>query len=53
MKELKRINAYIPVKLYNRVKQYADDNMLNLTSAYIMLLNQELNNYERKNKRCL
>lgn len=47
MKELKRINANIPIKLYNRVKNYANENMLNLTSAYIMLLNQALNNYEK------
>lgn len=46
-KETKRINANIPVKLYNRVKKYANENMLNLTSAYITLLNQALNNYER------
>ena len=37
--EVKRINANIPVKLAKRVEDYANENMLNLTSAYITLLN--------------
>lgn len=44
--EVKRINANIPIKLAKRVEEYANENMLNLTSAYITLLNQALNNYE-------
>lgn len=44
--EVKRINANIPVKLAKRVEDYANENMLNLTSAYITLLNQALNSYE-------
>lgn len=44
--EVRRINANIPIKLANRVENYANENMLNLTSAYITLLNQALNSYE-------
>lgn len=44
--EVKRINANIPIKLANRVEEYANENMLNLTSAYITLLNQALNHFE-------
>ena len=44
--EVKRINANIPIKLAKRVEEYANENMLNLTSAYITLLNQALNSYE-------
>lgn len=43
--EVKRINANIPIKLAKRVEDYANENMLNLTSAYITLLNQALNSY--------
>lgn len=44
--EVRRINANIPIKLANKVEEYANENMLNLTSAYITLLNQALNQYE-------
>lgn len=44
--EVKRINANIPIKLANRVEEYSNENMLNLTSAYITLLNQALNHFE-------
>lgn len=46
VEETRRINANIPLKLANRVEKYANENMLNLTSAYITLLNSALNSYE-------
>lgn len=46
VEETRRINANIPIKLANRVEEYANENMLNLTSAYITLLNSALNSYE-------
>ena len=41
--ELKRVNMNLPTNLVERVKNYADDLGINTTSAYIVLLNQALN----------
>lgn len=40
--ELKRVNINLPINLIERVKDYADNLGLNTTSAYIVLLNQAL-----------
>lgn len=42
--EMKRINMNIPVSLYDKVTEYADYLGINTTSAFIVLLNQALNN---------
>ena len=46
VKDLKRVNINLPVSIINRVKDYANKLGLNVTSAYIVLLNQAL---EQKN----
>lgn len=40
--ELKRVNINLPSSLVQKVVDYANDNGLNTTSAYIVLLNQAL-----------
>lgn len=40
--ELTRVGMNLPVSIVERVKQYADSLGLNVTSAYIVLLNQAL-----------
>lgn len=40
--ELCRVNINLPVHIVNRVKEYADNLGINTTSAYIVLLNQAL-----------
>ncbi len=42
--EMKRINMNIPVSLYDKVCDYAENLGINTTSAFIVLLNQSLNN---------
>lgn len=42
--EMKRINMNIPLALYEKVSDYADNLGINVTSAFIVLLNQSLNN---------
>lgn len=44
--ELVRVNMNLPSTIVNQVKEYADNLGLNVTSAYIILLNQAL---EQKN----
>lgn len=40
--ELERISINLPVNLVNRVKEYAEETGLNVTSAYISLISQAL-----------
>lgn len=40
--ELKRVNINLPVHIIERVKEYADNLGINNTSAYIVLINQGL-----------
>lgn len=40
--ELCRVNINLPTHIVNRVKEYADNLGINTTSAYIVLLNQAL-----------
>lgn len=40
--ELKRVNMNLPAELVNRVVQFGESMGLNTTSAYIVLLNQAL-----------
>lgn len=40
--ELERVSINIPSNIVTRVKQYADSRGINYTSAYIILLNQAL-----------
>lgn len=40
--ELVRIGINLPVNLVNKVKEYAEETGLNITSAYISLLSQAL-----------
>ena len=40
--ELSRVNMNLPVSVVNRVKEYAAEIGINTTSAYIVLLNQAL-----------
>lgn len=40
--ELTRVNINLPTSVVNRVKEYADKMGINSTSAYIVLLNQAL-----------
>lgn len=40
--ELIRINVNLPKKIVNRVKEFADNLGVNYTTAYIMILNQNL-----------
>lgn len=42
--ELKRVNMNLPLSLVNRIEEYAYNMGLNITSAYIILLNQALDN---------
>lgn len=44
--ELKRVNMNLPLHIVERVKEYADNLGLNTTSAYIVLLNQALDQKE-------
>lgn len=41
--ELKRVNMNLPAELVAKVVEYGEKNGLNTTSAYIVLLNQALN----------
>lgn len=41
-KNLERVNMNLPSHIVERVKEYADDLGINVTSAYIVLLNQAL-----------
>ena len=41
--DLKRVNMNLPANLVQRVTDYGIENGLNTTSAYIVLLNQALN----------
>ena len=47
--ELKRINMNLPLDLVEKVVEYGEKNGLNTTSAYIVLLNQGLNQIEMIN----
>lgn len=40
--DLKRVNINLPSHIVDRVKEYADNLGINVTSAYIVLLNQAL-----------
>ncbi len=40
--ELKRVNINLPLSLVNRIKDFSISFGLNITSAYIVLLNQAL-----------
>lgn len=40
--ELKRVNINLPSNIVTKVKEYADGLGINCTSAYIILLNQAL-----------
>lgn len=40
--ELKRVNMNLPLHIVEKVEDYANDLGLNVTSAYIVLLNQAL-----------
>ncbi len=40
--ELKRVNMNLPISLVHRIEDYAFNMGLNTTSAYIVLLNQAL-----------
>ena len=42
--KLVRVNINLPVKLVERVKQYADSLGLPYTQTYVLLLNNALNN---------
>lgn len=44
--ELKRVSINLPLQIVERVKEYADNLGLNVTSAYIVLLNQALDQKE-------
>lgn len=44
--ELKRVNINLPLSLVDRIKDYSNSIGLNVTSTYIVLLNQAL---EQKN----
>lgn len=44
--ELTRVNMNLPLHIVERVKAYADNLGLNTTSAYIVLLNQALDQKE-------
>jgi len=47
--ELKRVNINLPTDLVDRVKSYGEKLGLNTTSAYIVLLNQALNQQDSLN----
>lgn len=44
--DLKRVNINLPTSLIQRVTEYGIENGLNTTSAYIVLLNQALDQKE-------
>lgn len=44
--ELKRVNMNLPADLVQRVVEYGESKGLNVTSAYIVLLNQALDQKE-------
>lgn len=44
--ELIRVNINLPSQLVEKVKKYGEENGLNTTSAYIVLLNQALSQAE-------
>lgn len=44
--ELKRVNMNLPVELVQKVVSYGERNGLTTTSAYIVILNQGLNQIE-------
>ena len=44
--ELKRVNINLPVQIVEKVKEYAENLGINTTSAYIVLLNQALEQKE-------
>lgn len=46
--EMTRVNINVPTKLVERVKNYADELGINTTSAYIVLLNQMLDQIESR-----
>lgn len=46
---MSRININAPTSLVNRVKEYADNLGINTTSAYIVLLNQALDQKDTMN----
>lgn len=48
--DFKRVNINVPVELYDRVRNYAEDIGINITSAYIILLNQALDNKDMLNQ---
>ncbi len=43
---LERVNMNLPASLVNKVKKYAEETGLNVTSAYIVLLSQALRQNE-------
>ncbi len=47
--ELKRVNINLPLSIIERVKDYADNLGINTTSAYIVLLNQALEQKDMMN----
>ena len=48
-KNLERISINIPSSIVSRVKEYADNLGINYTSAYIILLNQALDQKDMLN----
>lgn len=48
--ELVRVNINLPMNIVNRVKEYADGLGINATSAYIVLLNQALEQKDALNQ---
>ncbi len=47
--ELKRVNINLPLSIVEKVKDYADSLGINTTSAYIVLLNQALEQKDMMN----
>lgn len=47
--ELKRVNMNLPVDLIQKVTEYGEKLGLNTTSAYVVLLNQALNQVDTIN----
>lgn len=47
--ELKRVNMNLPISLIERIEDYAYKTGLNVTSAYITLLNQALDQKDTLN----
>lgn len=46
--KLKRVNINMPLTLHERIKEYAENLGINVTSAYIVLLNQLLERNDKK-----